>query len=946
MALTPAQLILREPGAFAISALVLEPTDPAAADVVVPQHVADSGLVTLAGDIEERVSFKNVIAKSGGLNFNESLTKPAQFTAKESDLAGGRVMFDADEEMAIKWPGYDWNGKPMRLYLGARTGADGALMTLADFDFQFEALMDKLHKPGKKRFEIEFRDLRLKFKKDHASTLYRGFGGAFPVRTGSAIGTYLRQNHFSGMDITGEMTIEFVGVLEQVFAFTQHTPMLWNGVQAETALNYGMIFFHFGAASFAELGFAAAAEVISSGFVVPQNVPVYLAAALESDGQTVHFYAGVDGADIVEVGVEVLAAPIAAGSTGGMQIGQGFDIDFVPWEVRLWTTQKTLEELQTLSEGPVQDALLRADLKESWRFEEGVVLGLGAGGAVLENTGIGAGGWHLELEPAVNFGLAHTTLDATPLADLEVVILPVTSLFVPPTDYAFEINNLSSTFKLTIDPQGAALINGLATYNTLAGEGIRVFFNGTDYEISPVAFGEKRFIDLYPVGDPPKWESSLSGDAPDKFPGSIAGKSRGEVYGPASNVNLFKVDHQRSIYGWDHEPAVGVDELRENGVPMVRQHEVTSIAPGEFVFEEAHNTITITNPAIGSWSPFVAGQARPSRLGQRFEVEGAVQAENLGVFRVAVAGVSADGFVLTVADRALVDESAPTATAIFSYGRVLGVGDVEYRLDLARSIAFLHSEPKGEITGDIDGRSLPAAGARWTELFELITGTVPDTAAVVFDPVLAFVLPPGSNLSTVKVLSEMARSAYGWWIEDPTGGGFRLGNFTPPSGPPVETLVTEQILRVIPSRSVLKPTTRFSTGYRKTWHVQDADSLGSSVSQAEQQRFGAEFTTEPNTNKPAQKAYPLAPEHPGFETWIVETADVLTFNGLADAMISKERDFFRLDFSGLPMLNVQLDDVVNVTWDDPTLSLVGTDCRVLSRAIDTGGYTMGLGVHT
>jgi hypothetical protein len=842
MPLTAAQAALQLPGAEAVTAVVLRPTDPGADDVVVVQALSDREFWgTLAG---EPLSFRHLLV--GGVSLSESLTRPGQLTG-ESDPVQGSFVVELTEGMATTWFDLDWNERPCELYLGAWRGADGERMDLDEFDVWLVGVVDRVRRRGSMQAEVYFSDATLDFDRPLVLKLYRGFGGALRIvgaadaPAGSRVflrgGTAPDPTPTTPTTIAPPFTFEVVGRLRSFQPGTNGT-LLGVGWGATFNEMNARIRVSSAGELVAVLDTGAASQSFNTGHVAAIDRPFYGALVLEDDGVTARLYAGEDADDTLPVWETTLATPMPGGDWNWVQVGELQGPGFDAWEVRLWSSAKTQEELEDLGDGPVTDAATRTDLVESWRFSEGVVLGTG--------------------------------------------------------------------------PE--------------------------------VAFGERGLLDLVNGdGGSPEWSSSYEGDDPDLFEGSPFGRSRARVYGgPVRNVPLVPVDSQRHLLGWDDEAVDEVLVQRMRGVPMVRRWSVAASAPGDVSFDAATNSIVLASAAVGSFGYAVPGQVEPARLGQRVQVTDATLAANRGVFRVAVDGVSDDGLRLAVVDRYLQAESGPATVVVQSYEP-----DAQYEVDLQHAVSVLNSNPTGDVTADLVGRMPPGGEARWSELFELATGAVPDTTSVVFDPVLGVFIEPGSSPTLKEFLDGFARSAFGWWVK--SGGVYKLGNFRPPSGAVVADL--RPPLCEFEPLDLADPTPfwRVPVRFARNWSVQDGDALATSVSQADRQRWGAQYLEEPWTDRRVQRRFPASREHPGLETWLVERADAVTYAAMAGAMLSRlvPVAWYKVTFSSLWAAFIQVDDVVTASEpDDPSLGLSLTPLRIVTRELDTGDGTVTLEGHT
>lgn len=846
MPLTELQKALQEPGARAINAIILRPIDPAQDNAEVVELISDGDLwVNTAGIVPAGNSFRKVIAEGGAPSLTESLTQPMQLTG-QSQFTAGTMTVDADDDMVSRWGDLLWNGRPFDWYLGVQFGTAGQRLGLDDFELALSGLIDKVRPIGDRQYEITFVGRRKDLEKNLVEDIYLGFGGGFAIRYVAESGAYLHADHSATMDLTGDMSIDWVGRVEQFAspppnngAYFPPLPLLMNGDSGlsgtpELDCNYGL----FMDEATHKLGFGSADEVVLSTFTIPEDGPVFMAASVT--GTTVSFFAAIYPADVLPVGTATLTLAPTPGSTHGLHIGQPDGSFLIPWEVRLSDIPLTLDDFIDRAKGPMMDADTRDGIVEVWRFSEGVQLGVG----------------------------------------------------------------------------------------------------------NPVVFGEKEAIDLDALGPGPiEWVSTFEGDDPDLFSGGPAGNTKAATYGFANNVPLVRLDTQRRLWSWDHEPRVDAlvwtyDRFRMRGVPLVPDWSVTAGNSGDFVFDDA-GTVTITNGALPGFEKFIAGQISPARLGQRIVVTGTGSA-NDGVFRIGIGGISADGRSMTLVDRAVIDQSAPADTVIASYS-----ADIQLEAHPEGSYIELLADPTGDVTADLYGRIGAAGKARWDELFEMITGIAVTAAS--FNPVLGFHLPPGGNLTKNAALDELARSAFGWWVETPEAAGYRLGNFTPPGGGPsvasvsVSSLGSDHVGVVTPLDSV-DPYWQFKIGYAKNWKTQ-TDGLGTSVSPADAQRFAAEYSWEPSTDRSVLGDYPLATAHPGFTTWLTERDDVLTFKALAKAMIGVKRRWYQIDWPTFWPWHIRPGDEIAVTWDDPTVPLNSTPCRVTSRSVDAAGYSISLVVH-
>ena len=827
--------------------MLLYPESPIEDNTVKVQAIADGSFTTGPGGIAPSVTFSNAVSKGSGFKLSEHLTREGTFTSKDgSKLGGGSVIVQLTPRMESSWPDLRFNGKKAEIRLGATKKANGEPMALEDFELVFDGLVKKVdYLPGR-RAEVFLSDLREKFNAKLSTRQYLGLGGAFPFRGA----TYLTQAHDPvSMDISGAVCLEWFGVVEDIIPqpANAYTPIVMNGKNGlfgdpGLSLNYALMIKEVapGVATFAFAGGLdglSVSEIVDSNFQVPQGVPVYFSASVDPDGVTVSFYGAVLGSGVEKAGEAVLGTPVSAGPTAGFSMGQLGGSKFVSYETRVWSQERTEDEVIAFSTGTItqESAANLPSLREIFRYGEGEEIGPG--------------------------------------------------------------------------PE-------------------RVF-------------GTKGLIDLIPVGDPPEWESSLTGDNPDRFPGGVAGKTKPRVYGFARNIKLTRIDQQFNVFGSDDESSVSFERVKVRGVPMVPLHHIIGSFVGALDFDSITNTITIVDEGLtGNFKKMVQGQRVPMRPGQRILV--ANTNFNNGVFRIAINGISSSGLSLKVADGYLTNEASPIATAVRTF-----IPDVQYEESLATStLRIPRSRLKdldGDLAADMLGRT-NGGGYSSSDLFEIVSGSAPDTSAFPFDPNQGFVLDLDSGVTIKNALDEIARSAFGWWIEDFGGSGYRMGNYFPPTGPSVASINASQF-NLTPFRRNT-PYWRFNVGYGRIWHAQSGDSLAPSVSQADRMLLESPYSYETFEDKRILEEFETSTEHPGFNTYLEKSADAKTYASLAGDLVGADVRWFSMEFKSLWPLFIQLNDVIEVSWDVPLMRLSKALCRVTGRKINTSNYTMTLEVFT
>lgn len=825
MALSTAEAALKAVGAKAVVLIVAKPTNPEMDDVTVVVPIADtSGFFTPTSGTEPSTGFLDLLAEGSGVDLDEYLTSPGTFTG-ESRVRMSSIVLEHGEDA---WHDYDWSGRPVNVYVGALADVAGVKMEFDDFDVFSTGLIDRMRPLGGNRWRLTFADQRLPTRQKISKELFRGFGGGFYIFTAAAHASgdrvWLEKAHDAGMDITGAMSLFWVGRFES--AGDKH--MIING--SLTDMNYGLM------VEGTDLKFGSDAERISVTLPgsIDLNKPVAFGASVETDGKTVTLYGGNDVDDFAKLAdASALSSPIAA-TTSPFNLGRDLDGDHLPYEASVWTKALSFAEFCLLVEGPVTDAASQADMREGWRFSEGIEIGAGP----------------------------------------------------------------------------------------------------------DIVFGEKSVLNLENAGTgTPLWSSSFTADDPDLLPGSLAGTSTPLAFGLCRNVLLSLIDRQRQDYtfGSPHgEASDDVIQTRQNGVPMISD---SAVAAADVTFNATARTALITAPAGQTFEKMIPSQDDPPRLGQRIQFSGTTN--NNKVFRLL--SLSADGLTATLGDELVVGES-PTGVAADPVA-----DDVQYSLfgtlpvghpTLSNSSLRLANNPSGELTADVIGRVSGSNTYKWSELFEILIGSAPDTAAVTFDPPLGLYVPPGSPMTVHQALDWMARSAFGWWIEEPDGS-YKLGTWTLPSGSNVAEIDDDLEIEVTPGDD-LDPVWRYAVGFRKNWHEQQKENLATSVSAEDRQTYLSKFTWLPFSDGTILASNPSAIEHPGFETLLTTRADAVTFRDLAKPFITSTRRFYKIKIPSFWAYFIKLNDVIRTTFKDPTLGLTTTDLRVNGRSLNTSPYSITL----
>lgn len=165
-------------------------------------------------------------------------------------------------------------------------------------------------------------------------------------------------------------------------------------------------------------------------------------------------------------------------------------------------TQEQIDQLIALIEAGEFDQaseFLREEWPELWLALAQSILVRGSKPVHLEDLAISES-WNLHLQAAEDFGASATHLFGIPTVDQDSVVLPVTTLFLPTEGYRFLIVNGSTTNRLTVDPDGAATIDGAGTLDVEPLGSLELVFEGiTGREFRVVASSSVERIDRIPL---------------------------------------------------------------------------------------------------------------------------------------------------------------------------------------------------------------------------------------------------------------------------------------------------------------------------------------------------------------------------------------------------------------------------------------------------------------
>ncbi|MEM7391622.1 MAG: hypothetical protein AAF492_04670 [Verrucomicrobiota bacterium] len=441
-------------------------------------------------------------------------------------------------------------------------------------------------------------------------------------------------------------------------------------------------------------------------------------------------------------------------------------------------------------------------------------------------------------------------------------------------------------------------------------------------------FGENGNVSFVPVGDPPTWESSYTGDNIDEVETSVAGKTKPLPYGRPFNVPLTLIDEFRQIFAYGQGAATdGVARAKTDGVPMVPFYSVTG---ADIEFDGPTKTISLVAGSALSLAPFIAGQEDPPRLGQRVQ---ALTGLNDGrVWRVE--SVAPDGMSMVVSGDDMTTQTGNFFQIVASlfFG---GSSDVQYQDVAASSAVDLVRRPEGVATADIED-STPVG---WSVTAGELSGRTIDSSAVDIDGEVAGFVETGEGKTCADLLDDLAKSNVGWWIPSSVGDTLRLGTWNLPSGTPAAEFSSGEEAFIAPG-PVVTPFWRFRLGYARNWSPQK-EGLARSLTSVDRNRLSEEYVfTEPFSDRQVLADFPTAVEAADYLTQLFQPAAARAVRERLATLISEERRWFTVVSQGLWSFFLRVNDVIRITSDDPVLSLDGALARITSREVDSAGATI------
>lgn len=353
---TEVQKLASSPWAELNLAVTFRPRDPETSEEI-PLYVTDAArLFTLPTDDPPNVGHLSVSVK--GFSTTRSLSESGTFDGPTKFSRGSIFIDNADGRLSA-WLEYDWNDAAVEIRVGSSKRADGAPFPYADFEPVFVGKARDILPTGEGTFEITLGGLSIRLDEAIVDERYRGFGGGLLVaaKSGSALASAVDSSSF---DLDGAGTLEFFGRL--IDAPASGTSAFYRRTASPT--NYALV-----VDSDRRFGVQVESSVLwAPTYTIPLGEPVSLGATISEDGEA-KLYAGRDARDYVEVGSGTLI-PFAQHS-GNFRLavfGNPSDIEF--WEIRVWSVERTYDELLANVDSTIIDPPATASLIVCYKFPE------------------------------------------------------------------------------------------------------------------------------------------------------------------------------------------------------------------------------------------------------------------------------------------------------------------------------------------------------------------------------------------------------------------------------------------------------------------------------------------------------------------------------------------------------------------------------------------------
>lgn len=438
-----------------------------------------------------------------------------------------------------------------------------------------------------------------------------------------------------------------------------------------------------------------------------------------------------------------------------------------------------------------------------------------------------------------------------------------------------------------------------------------------------------------------EWISSLEGEDLDVFPDAtaLAGVQKTRGFGAPYNAPVVMVSQPFAIYQASAPAPLGdLFKLKNRGAPLSPAEIVTTASLGDITFLQSNATFTIVGGGL-TFKRFVSGMAAPSALGQKIIVSNSGPWD--GTYRVGVGGVTAAGSKMRIVNEFGVALAPAPISGSLPAGSVIEADpdEVQYFYDLPTATFDLPQESVEALT--VDAVYEGGAALTASQLVAIGLGEVPEGSFQV-DPVVAGITGDGWTLR--DIVDAGLRSAIGW-VAEKRGGGYRIGThgdqgiapedikvaiiggdaddvFSDGDGVPRPPIVGKWVSSPNVDPSV-EASWRVTLAYGRNWHPFQTGTTTPSIPAGERQRLETEWQKAWRDLGPVRDVTPVGVPENLIETWIRYAQGAnRVLDEVAVPLFSTTPKYISGRVVGLPMLALELGDVIYVQDDEPAVGIL------------------------
>jgi hypothetical protein len=459
------------------------------------------------------------------------------------------------------------------------------------------------------------------------------------------------------------------------------------------------------------------------------------------------------------------------------------------------------------------------------------------------------------------------------------------------------------------------------------------------------AVGVKAFATLTYSTTPLGWASSLEGEDEEAFGGSLAGKSKPGGFGAPFNAPLAMVSQQFSVYQASAPaPLVDLRRLKSNGGPLPPDERLVAVSLGDISFDGA---AFVLDPGSGlSAHRMIPGENVIGVLGMKFVVELGGASYN-GTYRIAVDGISDDGLKITAVDEFGDPLAVVPPVGDLPAGAILRTADdaILFGYDLATGSVDLPQGPLGTLTTDAVFEL--GADATASELVEHVLGPVSGSFAV--DPVVAGVLPWGSETTDAHVVDRALWSALGY-LAELRDGSYRIGTHGAPTSEPVAAAIWDDadvvfdgierpplIGKIVRSKLLgsVDPSWRVTVGHGRNWAPFAPGTTTPSLPPAVRERLEEEWRVSWRDIGETRTTAPVGVPENMIKTWIRDRPDAeRLLDEVAVRLFSVGGRWLEFQVTGLGLSTVEIGDPLWVQDSEPGLDIAEPTKAIVSYIED------------